>query len=71
MVRQKKHRSHMDNPHSISNRHKMRSRVVMILHDAIWVEAPEEEAREARERMLYHMEDAIELWFVPLEVEFE
>ena len=29
----------------------MRSKIVMMIHDSIWVEAPEEEAKEARQIM--------------------
>ena len=50
---------------------KMQSRVVMILHDAIWVEAPEEEAEEAPRLLEQAMKHAVEMPFVPLEVEFE
>ena len=51
-------------------RRKMKSRVVMILHDAIWVEAPEEEAAEAKHLLEESMTNAVELPFVPLEVDF-
>lgn len=50
---------------------KMMSRVVMILHDAVWVEAPVEEAQEARRLLEHAMKNAVEMPFVPLEVEFE
>ena len=50
---------------------KMQSRVVMILNDAIWVEAPEEEADEAQKLLERSMKHAVEMPFVPLEVEFE
>ncbi len=50
---------------------KMRSRVVMILHDAIWVETPEEEAEEARKLLEHAMRNAVDMPFVALEVEFE
>jgi DNA polymerase I len=49
---------------------KMRGRVVMILHDAIWVEAPEEEAEEAGILLEQSMKHAVDMPFVPLEVEF-
>ncbi len=52
-------------------RKKMKSRVVMILHDAIWVEAPEEEIEQAKRLLEDSMKNAIELPFVPLEVEFQ
>ena len=51
-------------------RKKMQSRVVMILHDAIWVEAPEDEAEEARRLLEHAMKNAVEMPFVPLEVDF-
>lgn len=46
------------------------SRPVLILHDAIWVEAPKEEAVEARIMLERAMKDAVELSLVPLEVDF-
>ena len=49
---------------------KMKSRIVMVLHDAICVEAPEEELDQAREMIRHHMEDALELP-VPFPVEFD
>jgi DNA polymerase I len=52
-------------------RKKMKSRVVMILHDAIWVEAPLKEAEQARRLMEDTMKNAVEFPLVPLEVEFE
>jgi DNA polymerase I-like protein with 3'-5' exonuclease and polymerase domains len=48
----------------------MKSRVVMILHDAIWVEAPEEEANEAKRLLEQSMIGAVEFPFVPLAVDF-
>ncbi len=52
-------------------RRKMKSWVVMILHDAIWLESPEDEAKEARGLLDYGMKNALEMPFVPLEVDFE
>ncbi len=49
----------------------MKSRVVMILHDAIWVDAPEEEAELARILMEDTMKIAIEFPLVPSEVDFK
>ncbi len=56
---------------AIFQRRKMKSRVVMIIHDAIWVEAPEEEAERARTLMEDAMKNAVEFLLVPLEVEFD
>jgi DNA polymerase I len=50
---------------------RMKSRVVMILHDAIWVETPEEEAEEAKRLLEQSMVGAVELPSVPLEVDFQ
>ncbi len=50
---------------------KMQSRVVMILHDGIWVEAPEEEAEAAQSLLEDATKHAVEMSFVPLQVEFE
>jgi DNA polymerase I len=49
----------------------MKSRIVMIIHDCIWVEAPLHEADQARILMEDTMRDAVEYPSVPLEVEFE
>jgi DNA polymerase-1 len=46
---------------------KMKSRIVMIVHDAVYVESPEEEL--ARYWIKRTMEEAVELPLVPLEVE--
>lgn len=51
-------------------RKNMKSRVVMILHDAIWVEAPTEEAKEAKRLLGQSMIGAVDYPFVPLEVDF-
>ena len=48
----------------------MKSKIVMMIHDSIWVEAPEEEAKEARQIMEKVMTTAADLK-VPLEVKFE
>jgi DNA polymerase I len=48
----------------------MRSKLVMMIHDSIWVEAPEEEANEARQIMDKIMTTAADLK-VPLQVKFE
>jgi DNA polymerase-1 len=47
----------------------MKSRIVKTIHDAVWVEAPEEEAEEARQLTMTIMENAVELPIVPLEVD--
>jgi DNA polymerase I len=52
-------------------RKKMKSRVVMILHDAVWVEALEDEAEEARRLLEQAMRNAVEMPIVPLEVDVE
>jgi len=49
----------------------MKSRVVMVIHDAVYVEAPEEEAQRARQLMKAEMEDAVDMPIVPLEVDIE
>jgi len=43
----------------------------MIIHDAIWVEAPEEEAELARTLMEDTMKNAVEFSLAPLEVDFK
>jgi DNA polymerase I-like protein with 3'-5' exonuclease and polymerase domains len=43
----------------------------MIIHDAIWVEAPQEEAAQARTLMEDTMQNAVEFRLVPLEVDFK
>jgi DNA polymerase I-like protein with 3'-5' exonuclease and polymerase domains len=52
-------------------RKKMKSRVVMIRHDAIWAEVLEEEAEEAKRLLQQSMAGAVEFPFVPLEVDFQ
>jgi DNA polymerase-1 len=49
----------------------MKSRVVMVIHDAVYVEAPKEEEHEARHWTKVIMEDAVEFPLVPLEVDFK
>jgi len=56
---------------AIFQKRKMKSRIVTIIHDAIWVEAPEEEAELARTLMEDTMKDAVEFSLVPLEVDFK
>jgi DNA polymerase I len=49
----------------------MSSRVVTTIHDGVYVEAPEEEAEKAKEILKAQMEAAVEMPFVPLEVDIE
>ena len=49
----------------------MESRVVMTIHDAVYVEAPEEEAAQARRILKEQMEAAVEMPVVPFEVDIE
>ncbi|MFC1836049.1 DNA polymerase, partial [Thermodesulfobacteriota bacterium] len=49
----------------------MKSRVVMTIHDAVYVEASEDEAERARLLINEQMEAAVEMTFVPLEVDIE
>ncbi len=49
----------------------MKCRIVMIIHDAVWVEAPKEEVERTRTLMEEIMTNAVEFPLVPLEVEFE
>jgi DNA polymerase I len=49
----------------------MKSRVVMTIHDAVYVEAPDEEAQAARNILKTEMETAVEMPVVPLEVDIE
>lgn len=49
----------------------MKSRIVMTIHDAVYVEAPQEEEERARELLKTTMETAVELPVVPLEVDLE
>jgi len=54
---------------TIFHRRKMGSRIVMMIHDALWVEAPQGEADQARYLMKKMMTTAGKL-AVPLEVDF-
>ncbi len=47
----------------------VRSRVVMTIHDAVYVEAPDEETEQARRIVKEQMEAAIEMPVVPLEID--
>jgi DNA polymerase I len=49
----------------------MRSRVVMTIHDAVYVEVPDDEAQAARNTLKTEMEEAVEMPVVPLEVDIE
>jgi DNA polymerase I len=49
----------------------MKSLVVMTIHDAVYVEAPDEEAQAARNILKTEMEAAVEMPVVPLEVDIE
>jgi DNA polymerase-1 len=49
----------------------MRSRSVMTIHDAVYVEAPGDEAARARRILKEQMETAVEMPLVPLEVDIE
>ncbi len=49
----------------------MKSRIVITIHDCIWVEAPLQELEEARRLMEEAMRNAVEYLLVPLDVEFE
>ncbi len=51
-------------------RRAMRSEIVMMIHDSIWVESPESEAQQARELLQDMMTSVVEL-DVPLEVKFD
>ena len=60
-----------DFPETPVREKKMQSHVIMILHDSIWVEASDEEAEEARKLLERSMKHAVEMPFVPLDVEFD
>ncbi len=49
----------------------MRSRIVITIHDAVYVEAPDEEEHEARRLLKTQMEEAVEMPVVPLEVDID
>jgi DNA polymerase-1 len=48
---------------------KMKSRIVMTIHDDVYVEAPVQEEERARYWIKRTMEEAVEMAIVPLEVE--
>jgi DNA polymerase I-like protein with 3'-5' exonuclease and polymerase domains len=48
----------------------MEARIVMRIHDCIWVEAPLREAEQARRLIEDTMGNAVEFPLVPLEVDF-
>ena len=54
----------------IFRRRNMKARIVMMIHDSIWVEAPVAEEKEARKILEEVMTTAVEL-SVPLEVKFD
>ena len=54
---------------TILRRRKMGSRIVMMIHDALWVESPNEEAEQVGYLMKKMMTTAAKLK-VPLEVDF-
>jgi DNA polymerase I len=54
----------------IFRRRKLRARMVMVIHDALWVEAPKEEAVEVRHLVEKMMTTAAKLK-VPLELELK
>jgi DNA polymerase I len=49
----------------------MKSRIVMVIHDAVYVEAPEQEAHQVRHWVKAIMVDAVEMPIVSLEVDVE
>lgn len=49
----------------------MKGRIVMTIHDAVYVEAPDEEAERAKTILITEMENAVEMPIVPLEVDIE
>jgi len=49
----------------------MKGPIVMVIHDAVYVKAPEEEARMARNILERTMEAAVKMSIVPLEVDVE
>jgi DNA polymerase-1 len=56
--------------HRIFRRRNMKARIVMMIHDALWVECPNEEQSEARRLVRRTMTNAARL-NVPLVVELE
>ena len=57
--------------YGIFRKRDMKSRIVITIHDCIWVEAPLQELEEARRLMEEAMRNAVEYLLVPLDVEFE
>ncbi|MGO9120637.1 MAG: DNA polymerase [Desulfomonilaceae bacterium] len=47
---------------------KIKSRMVMVIHDALWVESPEDEAEHVR-HLVWKMMTTADKFKVPLEVE--
>jgi len=50
---------------------RMRNRIGMVIHDAVYVEAPEAEAQQARHWMKVIMKEAVEMPFVRLEIDLD
>ena len=50
---------------------RMKSRVVIVIHDAVYVEAPKDEAEKARGILKKEMERAVEMPAVPLEIDID
>ncbi len=57
--------------YGIFGKRDMKSRIVMLIHDCIWVEAPLEEKDEARKLMEETMRNAVEYPLVRLDIEFQ
>jgi DNA polymerase I-like protein with 3'-5' exonuclease and polymerase domains len=47
----------------------MKSRIAMVIHDVVYVETPEEEAQNTRQRMKAIMEDAVAMQIISLAVD--
>jgi hypothetical protein len=63
--------SHMARLHRIFKRQNMRARIVMMIHDSLWLEAPQEEAAQVRHLVRRMMETARKPSLkVPLKVDF-
>lgn len=54
-----------------SRRKKLKRRLVTILHDAIWVRVPQEEANERKKLLEHSTRDAVTYRFGRLELEFD
>jgi len=50
---------------------RMRNRIGMVIHDAVYVEAPEAEAQQARHWMKVIMKEAVEMPLVRLEIDLD